>query len=144
MVQSWLIIERIENWEVDQAAGFKYFGLSERYRTTVANIAENDLIFCYVSRGGSAFSDMRKVREAGIKPMQIQYYSDNFPFYIATAPLLVLPREKWVPVEAVADQLEMTRDRTHYRAMFQASIRKLSPHDAKFLKKQLEKAVKER
>jgi hypothetical protein len=143
MAQSWLIIERIENWEIDRAADFQYFGLSNRYRNTVANIAEKDLVFCYVS-GQSAFADVRVVREAGLKPMKIQYYFDDFPLYIATAPLLVLPREKWIPVKEVADQLEMTRDRKDYRAMFQMSIRRLSPHDATFLNGRLEKAVNER
>jgi hypothetical protein len=72
MAQGWLIIERLENWEVDKAKNFAFFGVPERARKTAAEIAEGDLVFCYVSSGRSAFSDIRVVKEAGLQKMKIQ------------------------------------------------------------------------
>jgi hypothetical protein len=71
MTQGWLIIERLENWEVDAANKFAFFGLSNRYKKTAAEITQNDTVFCYVSSGISAFSDIRIVQETGLKGASI-------------------------------------------------------------------------
>jgi len=67
MDQDWLIIERLENWEADQANGFSFFGLPRRYKTSASEIKKGDKVYCYVSSRISAFSDVREVTAAGIK-----------------------------------------------------------------------------
>jgi hypothetical protein len=141
MSQSWLIIERFENWEVDKAKNFAFFGLPERSRKTAAEIAEGDLVFCYVSSGRSAFSDIRMVKQTGLQKMKIQSYDDNFAFYFSTAPVLALPPQKWVPIKRLASELDLTRERKDYRPLLQTSIRKLTAHDAELLQSRLTDAL---
>jgi hypothetical protein len=143
MAQGWLIVERIENWEVDASNDFSFFGLSSRYSRTVAEIAENDLVFCYVSSGLSAFSDIRIVQETGLKTLKNQSYDSAFPYYFSTKPVLTLTRKQWIPIKSIASQLELTRGKTDYRNLFQTSIRKLTAHDATFLEMKLRDAAKE-
>jgi hypothetical protein len=138
MQQHWLIIERPENWEADYRNGFSSFGLPHRYKNVASEIKDRDKVYCYVSRIG-AFADIRVVLDAGIKQMKEDsfhdIYSRNFAYYFTTTPLIVLPRDKWLPLSRLTSRLELTRDRTasSIRAVFQRSIRKLSRVDAELL-----------
>jgi len=137
MAQAWMIIERLENWRVDASNDFSFFGLSNRYNRIAAKIAENDIVFCYVSSGVSAFSDIRIVTETGLKPLKNQTYDAAFPNYFATRPILTLARERWVPIKTLASQLDLTRGKIDYRNLLMTSIRKLTEHDALLLEEQL-------
>jgi hypothetical protein len=134
--QHWLIIERFENWKADEANGFAFFGLPPRYSNPASAIRAGDQVYCYVSSGISAFSDIRIVREAGIRRIKEGSFQDvynrDFAYYFTTSPVLVLRRASWIPLSQLAPKLELTRDRTPWsrRAVFQTSIRKLSPTDA--------------
>jgi hypothetical protein len=145
MEQHWLIIERVENWEADRKNGFSFFGLPPRYKSISSKIRKGDKVYCYVSSGISAFSDIRLVRDAGIKKMKEDsfhdIYSRNFAYYFTTEPVLILAREKWVPLTQLVSALELTRERTFSsrRAVFQTSIRMLSPADAKLLNETMER-----
>jgi hypothetical protein len=141
MGQSWLIIERFENWEVDAANNFSFFGLSDRYRKLAAEIAEKDLVFCYVSSGRSAFSDIRMVQETGLKRLKVQSYDSAFSLYFSTKSVLVLPRQKWLPIKEIAPELDLTRDRKDYRPLFQTSLRKLTEHDSRILQLRLQQSA---
>jgi len=141
MTQGWLIIERIDNWHIDSANNFSFFGLKSRYRKLAAGVKEKDLIFCYVSSGLSSFADIRVVQEAGLKPLKDQSYWDAFPLFFSTAPVLVMPREKWVPLKEIGPSLDLTKGRTDYRPLFQTSIRKLTPHDTAFLESRIRNAL---
>ncbi len=133
--QAWLIIERLENWEADQAAGFTMFGLSARYKKLASRIETRDFVFCYVSSGISAFSDIRLVQAAGIKPLRRSTdYDAAFDFYISTAPLIVLQRPRWVSLKSVVSDLDLTKNREEWRQMFRTSLRLLSAHDGELLK----------
>jgi hypothetical protein len=135
----WLIVERVENWEADQANRFSFFGLPPRYGKVSAQIKKWDNVYCYVSSRISAFSDIRVVREPGIKEMKSgsfeDIYSRDFAYYFSTSPVLVLRRESWVPLSQLESMLELTRDRTpsSRRAIFQTSIRKISSVDASLI-----------
>lgn|SRR5215208_981607 len=137
--QHWLIIERLDNWAADQENGFSFFGLPPRYRSVSSQMKKGDKVYCYVSSKISAFADIRVVRDAGIKKMKEDSSEDihnrNFAYYFTTAPLLVLPREKWIPLTRLASALELTKERTvmSLRAVLQTSIRKLSVVDAELL-----------
>jgi hypothetical protein len=148
MGQSWLIIERLENWKVDKTNGFSFFGLSSRHHKFASEIRKDDVLYCYVSSRISAFTDSRVVQDAQIKTTRRatyrDFYDQTFAFYFVTAPLLVLPREKWVPIKELISDLDLTRGRAAWSALFQTSIRKLSTHDAAVLKSRLEKAAQEK
>lgn len=141
MAHSWLIIERLENWQVDRAANFAMFGLSNRYKKSAERIEKDDLIFCYVSSGISAFSDIRVAQATGIKPLRRRTdYDAAFDFYISTAPHLVLERPHWLPLKSILHELDLTKDRAEWRQMFRTSLRLLTPHDGQLLKTQIEQS----
>jgi hypothetical protein len=140
MQQDWMIVERLENWEADQKNGFSFFGLSDRYRNIASQINKGDKVFCYVSSAIGAFSDIRVVRDSGIKQMSqdtLHIYNKHFAFCFTTSPLLVLPRGIWVPLSQLLSTLELTKDRAPpgQRALFQTSIRRLSTTDGETLEK---------
>src|SRR5690349_2083583 len=140
MAQGWLIIERIENWEIDEANNFAFFGLTERYRKPASEIAPNDLVICYVSSGRSAFSDVRRVQEAGLKKLKVQSYASAFPYYISTVPVISLPQDKWIPIKEIDSELDLTRGRKDYRMLFQTSIRRLTANDTEYLHNKIKAA----
>lgn len=145
MEQDWLIVERLENWEADQMNGFSFFGLRPRYKSAASLIEKGDKVHCYVS-GLSAFSDIRVVSEAGIRPIKEDsvedIYDRPFAYCFATAPFLVLPTDKWIPLRQLASKLELTRGRSAFscRAIFQTSIRRLSKADAATIYKAMQRA----
>jgi hypothetical protein len=145
MSQSWLIIERIENWEADKANGFSFFGLPKRLGKSAGEIKKDDRLYCYVSRGVSAFSDIRVViqpsKRGRIEP-RYEIYDTNYAFYFDTNPVLVLALENWIPIKGLIPILELTRGRTVWSPLFQTSIRKLSFADAKILDASFERAAK--
>jgi hypothetical protein len=144
MEQHWLIVERVENWEADQMNGFSFFGLPPRYKGVSSNINKGDKVYCYVSSGISAFSDIRVVCDTGIKELKEgsfhDVYNRNFAYYFTTMPVVLLPRNKWVPLSRLASKLELTRQRTtsSIRAVLQRSILKLSQADAELLTQAME------
>ena len=137
LMQGWMIVERLENWKVDEANNFAFFGLKERYRKIAGEIAAGDLVFCYVSSGRSSFADIRLVKEAGLRPLKMQPYYLAYSHSFATTPSLILPEPQWLPIKEIAENLDLTRGRTQYSSLFQTSIRKLTTHDTEFLERKL-------
>jgi len=102
---------------------------------------EGDFVFCYVSSGISAFSDIRTVQSGGLRPLRgVVDYDSSFDFFIPTAPLLTLDRDRWLPLKNVLDDLDLTKGRRDWGQMFRTSLRSLTDHDARLLRKELEKA----
>lgn len=145
MAQSWLIIERIENWQADKASGFSMFGLSSRYESTAASMAKGDAVFCYVSSGISSFSDIRVITETQVRPRRgLVNYDSNFDYHLGTAPALILEPARWLPLKEVLNELDLTKGRKEWRQMFRTSLRRLTSHDATLLRARLEaRAVKQ-
>ena len=138
MPQSWLIIERLENWQVDKSSSFSMFGLSSRYKSIADKIVKGDFVFFYVSSGISSFSDIRVITETKKLPIRRSTnYHSNFDFYLATAPVLILDRSCWLPLKEVLDELDLTKGREEWRQMFRTSLRHLTPHDADILRSRL-------
>jgi hypothetical protein len=150
MEQHWLIVERPENWKADQKNGFSFFGLPPRYRQVASEIKKGDKVYCYVSTGVSSFSDIRVVVDEGVKETKEDSFHDiydrTFAYYFTTSPVLILPRKDWVPLKQLISMLELTKSRTpaSCRAVFQTSIRKLSPEDAALITSAMNPTVKPR
>ena len=136
MQQTWIIIERFENWQVDSANKFAFFGISSRHENIARKVSKGDLLFCYVSSGMSAFSDIRRARETGIKPLRVYTdYDTALPSCILTEPYLVLDPQNWLPVKEVIGHLALTKEHKDWRQLFRTTIRALSEDDARYLLK---------
>jgi predicted RNA-binding protein len=56
----WLLVERLDNWNVDKKEGFRRFGLSDKKKTLADRIKKGDTLIFYISSGISKFSDVRE------------------------------------------------------------------------------------
>lgn len=141
MTRKWLIVERPDNWETDKENNFRYFGIPKRKIGMANEISAGDILFVYVSKGISKFSDIRVVKSNQLKKLNRSVgYDDIFPYAIVTKPLITLPAEKWVPVKNMIAKLSFTKDLKDWRPMFRSSIRELTDQDAVIIRKRIETA----
>lgn len=134
MPNYWLLIERIENWRIDQTEGFRGFGIPERKRKVAEKIKKDDLLIFYVSSGISALADVRKATEDGV--FTLRYgggYDVAYPFCIRTRPYLTLERSDWVSFKALVPRLSLTKDKSDWRQMMRNSILPVNPEDAELM-----------
>ena len=134
----WLIVERIENWEIDRSNQFSFFGIPEYKKKMSERMNAGDFLIAYVSSGIACFSDVRCVRPGGL--LRLRHggeYDTAFGSAIPTEPLITLPREAWLPMKDVAGKLEMTRGQTHWRHLVRQSIRSLSLKDGESLVREI-------
>jgi hypothetical protein len=137
-VQSWLLVERIENWRIDKAEGFSRFGLPARKEKMAADIRKGDLLFFYVSSGISRFSDIRRATQDGYA--QLRHggeYDTAFPIALQTEPVLTLPEPTWLPFKEVADRLSFSKGKD-WRQIMRSSLRRLGEQDANLIRARME------
>ena len=129
--QTWMAVERLENWEADRATDFKRFGIPYRARKRAQNVRKDDLIVAYVSSAISCFADIRRVTTPTIEKLGFDGgYDDVFPFCIRTEGVLALDREAWVPIRGMLNDLSFTKGKTDWRQTMRNSFRLLGEHDA--------------
>jgi EVE domain len=141
MAAYWLIVERYENWLVDEAGNFRHFGVAERKQTIAAKIKPGDLLVVYVS-GKGCFSDLRRV----LSPPMIKLkgggpYDAAFSTALSTEPFVTLKKDSWVPAKDVAAKLSFLSS-TDWRQSFRNSLRQIPEADGRFLEKTLTQAGK--
>jgi predicted RNA-binding protein len=137
----WLFIERLENWKVDQAEGFRRFGIPERKAPIAASIKKGDLLIFYVSSGVSALADVRQAIADGTSKLGSGgSYDLAYPLCVKTRPHLTLKREQWVPIADLVADLSFTRDRRDWRQVMRNTLRPLVPEDARLIVEKMEAA----
>jgi predicted RNA-binding protein len=140
----WLLIERLENWEIDQKQGFVRFGLPEKARLA-QKIKKGDLLIFYISSGLSAFSDIREATADGTTKLPFGGdYDTAFPLSISTRPYLTLRRSDWVPIHHLLDKLEITSGKKDWRQVVRTTLKHLSDKDARVIIDAMKKASQNR
>lgn len=130
----WMFVERLENWKVDEAEGFRRFGIPDRKGRIASQIRKGDHLIFYVSSGISAFSDIREAMTDGTQALRFGgEYDTAFPISVATRPILVLPREKWVPIKLYLSKLSFTAGKKDWRQTMRNSVRQLECADGETL-----------
>lgn len=130
-VAYWLLVERLENWEVDKREGFRRFGLPESKEVMARQIRKGDLLIAYVSSGISSFADIRKAMAD--EPRKLGFggdYDTAFPLAISTAPHLTLSRSNWVPIHSLTGRLSFTAGKGDWRQIMRTALRPLADADA--------------
>ncbi len=128
MTSYWMIVERYENWVVDYAEKFRFFGLSERKRSTAKQVAQGDLLMVYIS-GRGCFSDVRKVHSPPIVSMKYGGpYESPFSLALSTESYITPTEENWVRAASLADKLSFL-SKTDWRQSFRSSLRKIPDMD---------------
>lgn len=139
----WLLVERVENWEVDKREGFRRFGLSDAKRVLGSQIKKGDTLVFYISSGVSRFSDIREATKDGTDKLgSVGEYDTGFPLSISTRPKLTLPRDKWVPLHDLVSLLSITAGKGDWRQTMRASLRRLSENDAAIIIGAMKRAEK--
>lgn len=131
---TWMIVERLENWQSDKTNGFKYLGLEERHVGRARNMTAGDELVIYIASRVSAFADLRTVVDGKIVESKrlfnrLSTYDTPYPYAIETAPKLTLPPDQWVSIKPLLSQLEFIGD-GNWRLALRTAIRRLSPEDA--------------
>jgi len=141
---SWLVVERIGNWESDERRGFKETGFPERYARRVSEFREGDLIYTYVASGRSCIADIRVVcSEKAARALSLEW-DDLFPIRVKTKPIVVLAPNDWVDVRNLVRRLDLSRSTNDWRQCFRHALRQISKRDAKLLVQECLMAAKRR
>lgn len=138
----YLAVESYENWKFDRTNGFSFLGISNRHVKQASRVKKGDIIFIYVSKPRSAFSDARRViADSTYHERRACDYELPLSDAIKTEPLLTLPVECWLSYKAIASKLSFVGDPPRNFVMRQ-SFRKLADNDAKNLMKALRAAAR--
>lgn len=129
----WLLVERLENWRVDESEGFRRFGLSARAARQASKVEAGDLLAFYVSGGVSAFSDIRRSVLTGVERLRLGGdYDTAYPLALRTEPVLTLERERWLPMDEISSELALFVGKD-WRQMMRTSLRRLDEADGERL-----------
>jgi predicted RNA-binding protein len=141
----WLLVERLENWEVDRKEGFRRFGLPARKQRLAEQMRKGDKLIFYVSSGLSQFADIREVSEDGVFALGTGGgYDTAFPLFIATTPRLTLDPDKWVPIRDLIPKLSITSSKNDWRQVMRTSLREISDEDAEIIIDAMNQAARNR
>jgi hypothetical protein len=142
-ISHWLVVERLENWKIDEAGGFCQFGLSHQKEVIGRKVKKGDWLIFYVSSSIAAFSDVREATADGVSPSaHYTGYDLPFPWRLETRSLLVLPRERWVPARNVIANLSIAIGHKDWRLLMRNSIRRLTVADAGLILKAMNQAAR--
>lgn len=143
IMQSWLVVERLENWYVDQSGGFSTIGLPEHKRATASKIAVGDHLVTYIASKRSVIADIREVTstiQRRRRPERHFDYDDAYPFVLHTKPMIVLEEADWVSIKSLLSALNLTKNTDNWPQIFRTSLRRLSEEDYSVLRKALQTA----
>jgi hypothetical protein len=130
-ISHWLLVERLENWNVDRSEQFRQFGLPRGKKKLGDLIKTGDLLIFYVSSGISSFADVREARADGLLKLGLEGdYDSPYPWRVMTKPVLTLPRDRWVPIKSLIADLSLTAGRPDWRQCMRTSLRRLERGDA--------------
>ena len=127
----YMIVERIENWQIDKKSNFELFGIPRRFEKTAREIKRGDLLIVYVSSGISAFSDVRRVTSDKLEKLRFGGdYDTAFPFCVKTESVFVLDRHSWLPIKGLINSLSFTKGRKDWRQTMRNALRRIEASEA--------------
>jgi len=88
---TFLIVERLGNWEVDHKNNFQVLGVSGRGPTMFRQMSAGDKLISYIASGISKFADVRERLDSEVHATRRfgeLGYSDPYPFYVKTKSVL--------------------------------------------------------
>lgn len=139
--RTWMAVERLGNWYVDQEQGFTQFGIPDHLTKRISEAEVEDYVIFYVSSGVSSFADIRKITSTKIERLGVAgRYDEAFPHSIATESVMFLEREKWVSIKPLLPSLQFTKDLMDWRQTMRNAFRLLGNADAKLIVQHMEKA----
>src|SRR4051794_33274291 len=148
MAKTWVLTGSLDNFRATRDRDFRLIGAKEGRRRMAEQIEPGDGIVFYVTGvqafggivrvTGDMYEDRTKVWPG--KPGK----ADAYPWRFATAPVLILDEDDFVPAEDLARDLEHVRKwpADHWHLAFQGQLRTVSDADAKLLQSRLAEAAR--
>ena len=128
-MNSWMIVERLENWCADRDSGFTTIGFPDRYRNRLKQLREGDELIIYVASRISAFADVREITGQATRQRNgssmVGRYDNIYPIIVKTKPKIVLDRAAWLPIQDLLDRLTFTRELKDWRNTVRLALRRL-------------------
>lgn len=147
-MNTWMIVERLENWCADRDTGFTTIGFPDRYRNRLEQLQEGDELIIYVASRVSAFADLREITGRATRKrngsLMVGKYDNIYPIIIETKPIIVLERDAWLPIQNLLDRLTFTRELRDWRNTVRSALRKLEAEDARLLKAAMQEAARQK
>lgn len=136
---NWLLVERYNNWKVDQSNAFSFLGISLKKVNTVNRMKKGDILITYVS-GIKAFADIRKIESTDLIKLKIQYdYDEPFSLAIKTSPITILNENDWLSVYDALEKLSFTKGKKRWSNYFYHQLKLIKdPKDAQILRDLIE------
>lgn len=129
----WLLVERYDNWKVDENSGFLQLGVSPKKLPTAQRMEKGDVLVTYVS-GIKAFSDVREITSDAPIKLKVKYdYDEPFAMALNTKPLVVLEESNWLSIYEVLEKLSFTKGKKRWSNYFYHQLKHLSEENAKML-----------
>jgi predicted RNA-binding protein with PUA-like domain len=152
--KSWILTGSLENFQINVERGFDVIGFKEGRRRMAEEFEPGDEIFFYVT-GVQAFGGLARVKSEmfedrtpiwpgykGARPAKGKK-PEPYPWRVEAEPVIVLPKEEFVPAEELATELEHVRKwpPDHWHLAFQGQLRTIGEADAKLLHERLASAA---
>lgn len=125
----WLVVQSRENWRADQMAGWRRYGMSERFAPSARQVDTGDVLILYIPT--MLFAGTLRVSEDSLHTLgRESHYKEPYPYYIATQPDVMLPEGTWLDVHSLLGEMSFISRKgpISYRQSFRSSIRRI-PHD---------------
>ena len=146
--RTWVLTGSLQNFRVNVERGFDLIGMKERRRKMAGDLEPGDEVVFYVT-GVQAFGAIAEVRStmfedrAPIWPPTRGKKPDDYPWRVASRPVVVLAEADFVPAEDLAGELEHVRKwpADHWQLAFQGQLRAIGTADAALLRSRIEAAA---
>jgi hypothetical protein len=133
---TWILTASVDNHAATAAREFSIIGIKQRNHKRAMEIEPGDILVLYltkVMRFAGAIRIIGAMHEDRTRIWPGQPGNpDEYPWRFETEPIVVLPRERWIPADRLSTQLEHVQKwpQEHWKLAFQGQLRTVSSHDA--------------
>ena len=109
--------------------------------TRLSELLPGDKVIMYAT-GISKFAGIAEVAES-IYQDESKIWDDGiYPYRIKIKPVIYLPKDKWIEVRTVVDDMEYFKNKVQWSMHFMQNIRPVSDKDYAFLETKMKELVK--
>ena len=147
MANYWIIVGSPGNFEKTAELGFTIQGMKSRHRRKAERMAVGDKLVWYITGDqafagsatitGSYFEDHDPIWSSGKKK------DEDYPWRVPIRKEVVLPRERWVPAEALVRRLAYVSKwpAEHWRLAFQGNVHEIPESDFDIIRAEIDKVA---
>ena len=147
MPNHWIIVGSPDNFEKTAELGFTIQGIKSRHRRKAERMGTSDRLAWYITGDqafagyatitGGYFEDHDPIWSSGKKK------DEDYPWRVPIRKEVVLPRERWVPAEALVRRLAYVSKwpAEHWRLAFQGNVHEIPESDFDIIRAEIDKVA---